>query len=1138
MNKAEFIENIEAGLSSILGDYLFNNYRNQLAARKLSLDFNATFKESYLWNKTLYLSTNACILLKETDNKRLALQALKVSAEIYENLSSISKEYDRDFCLILSCLCYDIAGYQANALCLIKTIHKYSFESPEEVLELHADNYIVEQISEILLKNIFRARANQKFDSEDLGLMFFNKFLTSWYDNILNGAPTPYIEDMRSAYRYYLQSANVPIAHVLFLLMSRVQAYKEKSIWENLNQYDAIKKSSAWQKFIKLLANDIYDKNEIKPIDRRTAKFEFWTSQLRAIQKGVLGSDDNYVLQMPTSAGKTFIAELAILNSLIKHPAKKCIYIAPFRALTNEKESELADYISKLGYSVSALSGSYEIDEFQQIILADTDVLIATPEKIDLLLRLNPTYFNEVSLLVVDEGHIVGDYSSRASLLEFLIIRLKIKVPDLQTLFISAVMPPANADEYSLWLSGQKDKVIRSLMYQDSPNTEEWEPTRKLIGQFVWEGQNGRLFYKDIQPEDENSKVKQNVFIPAIIREKQFANRYPTRGKKPESTASLALELSKLSSTLIFCGNPRDISIVSTPLLKILNDPFLEEDLKQLYPINTDTASYFYASKWFSPDSYILKCISRGIGIHFGDLPEAVRTAVESDFRSGKFKLLLATNTISQGINFPIKNIVIYSVVFNRTEDGRVNRLSNRDFWNLVGRAGRAGKETEGQVIFINNSYTDRTYYDEYTNKANLESAYSMFFNVINSLVAERISKQTYEGYMRILSESYLLSLLSEESVETEVQEIIEKIINNSLFKVQTDAHNINIDPIRASFSSVIQDIKNDVPPDLLKIYGDTGLSLQSNKAINDFIDSHVDELLFDVMAGDYQSLLKSILELFDITDIEEIQTFKLDRINVSPSAYLPVILKWMEGAEIKELQEEWIKINADPMNLNVLIAEGLYYRYTWAISSFITVLIHKLGLDVADIPDDIKSLSSYVKYGLNNSTACLARSMGIKSREVALLLAKKSNNKSGREFIKWLANLDRDEVASYDLNRFEVGNVLDIATKITPNRYVEVPTVFTFTIKGIPFEAIRIANSLKATAGDELSYERDVANSFDPFAIKLLLNNEELGFIPRDLSRIISVEIDINSIQYYVVITDVQERNGYNEITVSMTQV
>lgn len=170
---------------------------------------------------------------------------------------------------------------------------------------------------------------------------------------------------------------------------------------------------------------------------------------------------------MPTSTGKTFIAELAIIDYLVKYPDKKCLYIAPFRSLTYEIENNLSKELSKIGYTVSTLSGSYEVDQYQDFIINETDVLIATPEKIDLLLRLNPDFFNEVSMLVVDEGHIIGDINERSNLLEFLIMRLKKNINDLRILFISAVMPEQNAKEFSEWLSSNKNNTIFSPKYID-----------------------------------------------------------------------------------------------------------------------------------------------------------------------------------------------------------------------------------------------------------------------------------------------------------------------------------------------------------------------------------------------------------------------------------------------------------------------------------------------------------------------------------------------------------------------------------------------------------------------------------------------------------------------------------------------
>ncbi len=1142
MEKEEFLKSIAKNLRDILNDYRFNNYKNQIFAWRLSAEFKRKYDEGYLWNRALYLSSNGGILLSELFEKKLATRSLKESAEIYEYLSNISEIYDKEYAIILSALCYDIAGYQANALCLIKSIKDYKFESYDEKVETSSDNYIIYHIRQILSKNIFKARKDiDNTLNTDLGIKLFNNSIFNWYDNILNGTENKFLEEIKNVYKYYLNSSNLPISHLLFLLKTRVEIYLERSIWKNLLQDEVIRNNPVWKKYIKLLTNDIYDGNIIKDIDKRISKFEFWISQLRAIEKGILNTDKNFVIQMPTSAGKTFIAELTILNHLVKHPNKKCIYIAPFRALTNEKEIELANYLSKSGFSVSALSGSYEIDEFQEIILEDTDVLIATPEKIDLLLRLNPDYFKEISLIVVDEGHIIGDISPRSSLLEFLIIRLKIKIETIKVLFISAVMPPENADEYSIWLSGERKNVIRSLLYSDSSVEEEWEPTRKLIGSFIWDGNNGRINYKNVETEDEETKVKIGAFVPSIIKAKQHDNRFPKKDNKAETAVALAYKLANDGNCLIFCSQVRYTTSVAKSFLKlfkVLKDANLP--ITNYFLENTDKESYFYAAKWYGEDedSYVSQCIKRGIGIHYGDMPESVRRSVELDYQTGKLRILISTNTIGQGINFPIKHLIIHSTIVD-TSENTIQKITIRDFWNIIGRAGRASKETEGQVIFLINSYTDGESYEEYTKRENIESAYSMFFNVLNALLLNRISAETFETYNKILSEPYFLNLLMEETIESEHEKIIEKIINNSLFKIQAEKRNLDLNPSINSFKGILRKIKENVEDvELIKNYGKTGFNLNSNQSINNFINKHLDELKIVIKDDDYFSLLKLILKLFDLGEIEEITSRKLDNIGLNPSEYFPLIKKWIEGSEIVHLQEEWLKINDNIENLNIFISDGLYYRYTWAITSFITILLYNLKIDHKELPINIKNLASYVKFGVNSQTSCLACSLGIKNRNIAILLSDKSNNLVGRDFIRWVANLTIEDVEEFNISKYDKQNIINVALKLTPNRYNEMPNLFNFNIKGIPFEKERKDTSLLIKLGDVLSCQRDITNIYDPFAIKIFYNKKELGFVPKEYSKIIAPEIDLNNTEYSLKVIKTEDTLEYKKIYVEMTSV
>lgn len=1134
MNKQEYLENLQGRMQGILDDYLFTNYRNQITARKLSASFTATYKENYLWNRALFLSSSGCKLLDEQIQKSLAIKCLKASAEIFESLSQVSENYDREYCTILAALCYDLAGYQANALCLVRNNPLYELATTEEEINLSSDNYILLQIRQILLKRIPEARTKLHSEKNDFGVLLFDEALAKWFDAILNGEENDFLEVASKTYRYFSNTFNIHISHLIFLLRSRMKIYTRRSIWNVLRTHEQISQSSSWTKYIKLLSYDAYDKNLIKQIGNRTSKFEFWTSQLRAIEKGLLTENSNFIIQMPTSAGKTFIAELAIIDALVKHPGKKCLYIAPYRALTNEKEEELATAISKLGYSVSALSGSYELDEFQEIVLEDNDVLIATPEKVDFLFRQNPDYFSRISLMVVDEGHIVGDISQRASLLEFLIIRLRIKVENLRILFISAVMPPENADEYSLWLNSASDKVIRSLMYDNSPITDEWEPTRKLIGSFEWSGNNGLITYKNISTENEETRASSAAFIPSIIQKKQFANLYPNGSNKAQTSASLAFRFSVDGNCLIFCSQVGFTESVGIALLNILSS--LEQNGGEA-PIhfrrNIETESYFFSKKWYGDNSYVTQCIERGIGIHYGDMPEAVRRSVESDYVSGKLRVLISTNTIGQGLNFPIKYLIIHSTIISRNK-----YVTVRDFWNIIGRAGRAGKETEGQIIFVINSPTDRRSYARYTDKSRIEASYSMFLNVLAALLQGRINETTYDQYMETISESYLLNLLAEETIETDDQEQIELIINNSLFKVQAEKRDFDLQPVRNSFSKIINNIKENVPADLLEVFGQTGFVLKSNNAINEFIDSKMDSLLETIFSDDYFEYLRLILELFSEGNIEEVISLKLQGVGNKMLDYFDTAKLWIQGREINEIQANWQTVSTDMSKLNVLISDGFYYRYTWGITAFTTVLISKIGMERNDLAENIQNLSSYIKYGVNNATACLARSLGIKNRDVALLLSVNAGGATGRDFIKWIANLTFEDVQGYNVNKYDRANIISIANKLTTRRYDEFPTVFEFWIKGIYFEQSRMEISRTLEAGQLLTCVRDPFNLHDPYAIKVFYNDIEVGYVPREYARLISVEIDINNAEYEIEIIDITEQEDYNLIFVRMTKI
>ena len=185
-------------------------------------------------------------------------------------------------------------------------------------------------------------------------------------------------------------------ANVAYGIRSVLPLMRQRSTWSQLeNQW---RSSPVWKRYLTLLA---------RPISRGIT--ELCPSQIQVLDTGFLGSDESAVIRLPTSGGKTRIAEMAIIDTIQRYPDSKCVFVAPHRALASEVESTLGSILNDLGYRVSSIIGSYEDDEFKSFLMRTADVLIVTPEKLDLLIRLRPEISHQIKLIVLDEVHIMDD---------------------------------------------------------------------------------------------------------------------------------------------------------------------------------------------------------------------------------------------------------------------------------------------------------------------------------------------------------------------------------------------------------------------------------------------------------------------------------------------------------------------------------------------------------------------------------------------------------------------------------------------------------------------------------------------------------------------------------------------------------
>jgi replicative superfamily II helicase len=228
-----------------------------------------------------------------------------------------------------------------------------------------------------------------------------------------------------------------------------------------------------WQKKIieKILEDNIWHdlldiKDEIefwRPyvlhcINKKNPILTFFPSQRDALKNGVL-SEKTISLQMPTSSGKTFLAEVIIYNSIKIDKTNKILYLTPFRSLAAELKKSLAKELRSLGITTKTIYGGNlpSIDDRQAI--DESSVLISTPEKFMAMESIIPALDMQYSTIICDEGHLLDD-GNRGLQYELLLARMRSYQQNKRFIFISAIVP--NMEMVNRWLGGTNETIIKS----------------------------------------------------------------------------------------------------------------------------------------------------------------------------------------------------------------------------------------------------------------------------------------------------------------------------------------------------------------------------------------------------------------------------------------------------------------------------------------------------------------------------------------------------------------------------------------------------------------------------------------------------------------------------------------------------
>jgi superfamily II DNA/RNA helicase len=470
---------------------------------------------------------------------------------------------------------------------------------------------------------------------------------------------------------------------------------------------------------------------------RSKAEIDLWPSQIDAASRAADQTDD-LVVSLPTSAGKTRIAELCILRCLAA--GRRVVFVTPLRALSAQTELGLQRTFSPLGKTVSALYGSIGVSGFDEDAIRERNIVVATPEKLDFALRNDPTLIDDVGLLVFDEGHMIG-MEEREVRYEVQIQRLLKRADATQrrVVCLSAILPEGEElEDFAAWL--RRDQA-GGLVAND------WRPTRLRYGEVVWRDGAARL---NLRVGDERPFVPR--FLTASV---------PPIGQRvtpfPKNLGELCLAtawrlVQDGQSVLVFCPVRSHVEPFAGRIID-LNKRGALPSLLTVDEYVLDTALVLGA-EWLGADHPILKCLKLGVAIHHGALPTAYRKEIERLLRDNVLKVTISSPTLAQGLNLSATAVIFHSLSRNK------ERIKASEFKNVVGRAGRAYVDVEGLVLY--------PIFDKHAKRlADWEE-----------LIAEAGGREMESGLLRLVFT--LLLRMHEHLGKPPVEQLVEYVINNA----------------------------------------------------------------------------------------------------------------------------------------------------------------------------------------------------------------------------------------------------------------------------------------------------------------------------------------------------------------------
>lgn len=612
----------------------------------------------------------------------------------------------------------------------------------------------------------------------------------------------------------------------------------------------------------------------IKKIFLEEGIYELYPPQEDAFKKTKVLDGGNLLMASPTASGKTLVAEVCALKHILELNGK-VLYTTPLKALASEKY-EMFKRCEKLEKSngekvrVAVSTGDYDSSDPW---LGKYDLIVTTYEKFDSLLRHGATWVKELSLLIVDEVHYLGQ-GDRGPTLEVVLTRFRRHNCKGQILALSATV--RNVEEIAEWLNAEYI-------------TTDWRPVKLREGVYV----DGRVMFNDgtVMEIEEHGNPIESITHDTIRNGGQILIFTDTR----RNAVTLAKRLTKTVKPLL---NKQ----VERSLKRIANSILSDEALTSL-------------------DESLASFIENGVAFHHAGLKHDRRTIIEDAFRKGYIKALTATPTLAAGVNLPARRVTLTS--YERYEPGYGRSpISVMEYKQMIGRAGRPNYDPIGESILVARNDEEADFIMEHYIYARPERIWSNLGAepYLRSHVLSAIATDMAHDKRKVLeffSKTLYVHQMDVESIVKPIGEILRDLEKNGFIKTIRDKIEVTslgkrvselyIDPLSAAimvdgfenrkpdemtYFALLQLIAHtpDAKPKLYPRRGEverltTALELHKDELLIDLVDAYLDAIEFEALLGE----VKMALVLYDWMN-EQPENAILEKYDVEPGDLYRII--------------------------------------------------------------------------------------------------------------------------------------------------------------------------------------------------------------------------------------------------------